>query len=322
MQSLDYRVMTQAVDWMKAGSPLWLCTVLHTYGSSPRAPGSLLVARAEGEFVGSLSGGCIEDDFLTRINTGEFCLPSQVIRYGQGGYPTQVALPCGGSLDVLIEHFPVAESSLQTLCMTEQALRGKLPLLKSVTLPDPASLEEVRNRHIPAAIVRQESRITLPIGLVPTLLVAGYSAVAHDCIKLAEMLGFAVIVCEHREEQSRQLKSDFSSSPSFKLVEQHPARYLEKCGANSATAIVSLTHDPRIDDLTLIEAVETEAFYIGAMGSKRTSDKRRARLETLGELSVEALGRLNAPIGLPIGSKTPGEIALSIMAHIVQKKNT
>lgn len=321
MQSLDYRVINQAVDWIKAGFPIWLCTVLHTYGSSPRAPGSMLVARAEGEFMGSLSGGCVEDDFLTRISTGEFCLPSQMIRYGQGGYQTPVELPCGGSLDVLIEHFQVTEASMVYLNLIQRALKGELRLNKSVVLPEAARLERIEHHPVPPTIVRNATRITQPIGCVPTLLVAGYSAVAHDCIRLAEMLGFEVILCEHREEQLRQCRQDFVHSQTLSVVMQHPARYLEKLGASFSTAIVSLTHDPRIDDLTLTEAVTTEAFYIGVMGSKANSIKRRDRLLRISELTPHQLERIDAPIGLPIGSKTPAEIALSIMAHVVQKKN-
>jgi len=322
MQSLDYRVIAQALAWLQNSSPVWLCTVLHTYGSSPRSPGSLLAATAQGEFIGSLSGGCIEEDFLSRIALGEFCQPSQVVRYGKGGRETAVELPCGGTLDVLIEYLPQAASTLDYLSQLLRALKGEVRLLKSLLLPQAAMLETCPARHMTSAIRYQQQEIMLPIGSVPTLLIAGYSAVAHDCIKLAEMLGFEVVICEHREEQQRQLQQDFSDLSPYQVISQHPALYLEKHGASSSTAIVSLTHDPRIDDLALSEAVTTEAFYIGAMGSHANSLQRRERLQRISELTTRDLERIHAPIGLPIGSKTPAEIALSILADIVRCKNS
>jgi len=149
--------------------------------------------------------------------------------------------------------------------------------------------------------------------------VAGLSVVAVFCANFAAALGFETIVCENREDILRNFASDLDSS--VRLLTVFPATHLEKEGCHPHTAVVSLTHDPRMDDLTLMEAVNTDAFYIGAMGSERNSERRLARLRDIAELSAEQLDRIHAPVGLQIASKTPAEIALSVMADIVLHKN-
>ncbi|QKJ86873.1 XdhC family protein [Paramixta manurensis] len=321
MQSLDQRVILRALEWQRQGEPVWLCTVLHTWGSAPRVPGAMLVANAAGETCGSLSGGCIEEDFLQRLRSGAFQRASQTVRYGAGVGNDTTRLPCGGILDVLIEYLPPDEISACHLAAMHEALAGGRPLLKQLRLGECARLE----RCAPDVVLPQRAydseNVLLPVGCVTTLLVAGYSPVACECVRIALMLGFQVLVCEHRAEQWRQLGEDFPHQPNLQTLQQHPARYLELQGATAGTAIVSLTHDPRIDDLTMLEAVNTAAFYLGVMGSAKNSQQRRLRLQRIGEWDEVTLSRIHAPIGLAIGSKTPPEIALAIMADVVRIKN-
>jgi xanthine dehydrogenase accessory factor len=143
--------------------------------------------------------------------------------------------------------------------------------------------------------------------------------VALYCANFAQALGFETLVCEHREDVLLNLADELDASVT--LIRQFPANYLEREGCHYGTAILSLTHDPRIDDLTMMEAVNLPAFYIGAMGSQNNSRRRKERLVRIGELHPEQLDRIHAPIGMDIGSKTPAEIALSIMADIVRHKN-
>ncbi|MBP6122133.1 MULTISPECIES: XdhC family protein [Providencia] len=315
----DVFVITQAITWIKT-EPVWLCTVLSTYGSSPRSPGSLLVAKADGQYSGSLSGGCIEEDFIERIQDGAYLNASHIVRYGQGGIEAKVNLPCDGSLDVLIEYLPNGNASYNYLLDIQRALQGYTAIIKKVTLPMRGEITQASNASHLTQIERQDNTIQLYIAAPPRLIIAGISNVGLYCADFALTLGFEVIICEHREEELSRFADQIS--PQIDVIPLFPARYLEENSCTANTAIVSLTHDPRIDDLTLMEAVNTSAFYIGAMGSSRTSARRRERLISSGGMTNAELDRIHAPIGIPIGSKTPSEIALAVMADIVFHKNT
>jgi len=314
--SLDITVLENARLWPGKQQGLWLCTVLQTWGSAPRAPGALLAVSEDGTVCGSLSGGCIEQDFLRRVAAGEYSQPSQQVRYGADGLTPDVALPCGGSLTVLIEYLPPSPDSAEYLTQMLRALRGELTLEKQVINGQPARLRPAGTSALPAA-----AGVSLTLAAATSLLIAGLSPVAEYCIHFARMLGFPVVVCEHRGSYL----ADFAGRPDLHsgvtLVRRFPARHLELNGCTAQTAVLSLTHDARIDDLTLAEACQTPAFYIGALGSQRNSERRRGRLADMGELSEQQLARISAPVGMAIGSKTPPEIALAIMADIVRVKN-
>lgn len=320
MQSLDQQVIACALKWHRQGAAVWLCTVLHSWGSAPRAPGAMLVANPQGAFCGSLSGGCIEDDFLARLQQGAFLRDSQLARYGEGGLDATVRLPCGGVLEVLVERLPADAATLAHLELLQRALAGGDRLIKQVIIGQRARLETARDDG-PRTLHYDCDSVSLPIGSVPMLLLAGYSTVAGECLRLALMLGMQVVVCEHRDAFWQQLQAHHPEQPALRCVNQHPARYLELHGATAQTAVICATHDPRVDDLALLEAVNTPAFYLGAMGSASNSQQRLARLRRIGELDEGSLRRIHAPVGLPIGSKTPTEIALAIMADIVRVKN-
>lgn len=321
MKKLDLIVIEQAIQWLNTQSPVWLCTVLHTYGSAPRSPGALLAATADGKYVGSLSGGCIEENFLKQISQQQFLLKSQTVRYGHGesDYPPNVKLPCGGSIDVLVEYLEPDQQSILYLQKIYTALQGKISLQKTIQLGEAARLIE-SDLALPQQVIQKDNTVSINLQSCTTIFIGCISAVAMYCIEFANALGFSVIVCEYREEELRQI----TQSPlldKIQLIEQFPGTYLEDYGCTAQTAVLSLTHDPRIDDLTMIAACETPAFYIGAMGSKRNSENRLARLKECTDFSNDVLDRIHAPIGLSIGSKTPAEIALAIMADIVQAKN-
>lgn len=318
MQHLDTQVISQATEWITS-QPVWLCTVLTTYGSSPRAPGALMVATADGRYCGSLSGGCVEEDFLQRIAAGDYQQSSQVVRYGDGGLTPNIALPCGGSLDVLIEYLPATPGNLKYLQRMGMALAGHYALDKSLTLPAACDHLVLTEYHSATQVMRDGDDVRLHLAAPPRLLIAGLSSVALYCADFACALGFEVVVCECREDVLENFLPLLKAE--IRLEKAFPAKYLERKSCHANTAIVALTHDPRMDDLTLMEAVNTPAFYIGAMGSQRNSTRRRERLQTIADFSAEDFARLHAPIGLSIGSKTPAEIALAVMADIVKHKN-
>lgn len=315
MQHLDLKVIERALDWARQGETLWLCTVLATFGSSPRAPGSLLVARGDGRHVGSLSGGCVEEDFLDRLTKGAFDTPVTTLRYGEGGVDgSGLRLPCGGVLDVLIERLspePATQIHLEVLLAT---LKGERPLARQVDLASGARYF-VEDAGLGERVIRDPQRGVVQIRLAPAarLIIAGASPVSAACADYARTLGFEVIVCDPREEAL----ADFDV-PDVEIRAELPSVFIASGACHAATAVVALTHDPRIDDLAMIEAVRTPAFYIGVMGSRRTSEARAERLRRSGGLSQEEIARLHMPIGLALGSKTPAEIALAAMADILR----
>lgn len=317
MHSLDTRVMHQALTWI-THQPVWLCTVIRTFGSSPRAPGALLVANGQGAVCGSLSGGCVEEDFLRRLVAGEFRQHSQMIRYGEGGLATDRPLPCGGALDVLIEYLPPDEKSAAYLQSMAAVLEGRGALTREVRLPERChALTSTPGSTTSVSV--EGALLTLSMAAPPTVIIAGLSAVALCCSDFATALGFNTLVVENRPEVLADYQHQLG--PEVQLIRQFPAKFIENSPSLRHCAVVCLTHDPRVDDLTLMEAIETDAFYIGAIGSQRNSARRRQRLQEIAGLTEAQLTRIHAPVGLAIGSKTPAEIALAVMADIVRLKN-
>ncbi|MDT4812156.1 putative xanthine dehydrogenase subunit A [compost metagenome] len=316
MQHLDLQVIEQALKWSCAGQEIWLCTVLATFGSSPREPGSMLAARRDGAHIGSLSGGCVEEDFLERLQAGAFVDPVTLVRYGDPSGPqgARIALPCGGILKVLVERIPAEAANWEHLGTLQATLKGQRRVLRSVDLDSGVRRLEHDDGLGPRVVESQDERsVAVRVGPAARLIIAGISPVSVACAQFAQALGFEVIVCDPREEAL-----DGFAVAGVLVRQELPSLFIAADGCHTATAVVALTHDPRIDDLAMIEAVRTPAFYIGVMGSQRTSAVRAERLRRSGGLSEEQIARLRMPIGLALGSKTPAEIALAVMADVVR----
>ncbi|AFT71136.1 Xanthine dehydrogenase accessory factor, putative [Alloalcanivorax dieselolei B5] len=311
MQHLDLQVMEQALQWARDGHEVWLCTVLSTFGSAPRPPGAMLIARADGAYTGSLSGGCVEEEFLASLCRGAFRDTVQIIRYGDDeDERRRFRLPCDGMLQVLIERRLPSQDWLSHLQSLLATLHGQQRQLRRVDLTTgEATLHADQGGE--AARVKDE-QVEIRIGPVLRLLLAGVSPVARICASYARELGCEIIACDPREEAQGELIDNIPVQPVL------PSLYIASGGCHETTAVVALTHDPRIDDLALMEAVHTPAFYIGVMGSVRTSAKRAERLKRVGGLSDEEIQRIHMPIGLGLGSKTPAEIALAVMADVLR----
>ncbi|GHC20920.1 XdhC family protein [Aidingimonas halophila] len=315
MQHLDLQVIEQALAWARDDETVWLCTVLSTFGSSPREPGSLLVARRDGRHVGSLSGGCVEEDFLERLREGDFDEPVSTLRYGDGGADgSGIALPCGGMLDVLIERLTPASSNLVHLEVLHATMLGRRALVRCIDLTS-GRKHFVQDAGTGPRVSHDTERdsVQVRVGPAARLILAGLSPVAEACAEFARTLGFEVIACDPRDE----VRASFDL-PGIEVQSVLPSTFIASGACHAATAVVALTHDPRIDDLAMIEAVRTPAFYIGVMGSQRTSDARAERLQRSGDLSDDDIARIRMPIGLALGSKTPAEIALAVMADVVR----
>lgn len=318
MQQLDVRVLEKALTWLQAGKTIWFSTVLTTYGSSPRAPGSLLVADNMGNYEGSLSGGCVEEDFLAAIQQGRFSLPVQTVRYGDAEYAsnsgsTPISLPCGGILVVLVECVTPSQASITHFSQFLSILTGNTPNLRLVE--QLSGLAQFCALEGPCDVINQtDERVEIRVGPASRLIIAGISPVTEFCAHYAATLGFEVIVCDPREDVCAEFDVE---GVTVKCV--FPADYIIEPGhVHSQTAVVALTHDPRIDDLAIVDAVSTNAFYFGVMGSKRTSANRAVRLKRSGGLTDEQIAKIKMPIGLNLGSKTPAEIALAVMADILR----
>jgi len=315
MQPLDLQVIQRAIHWLESGRTVWLCTVIASFGSSPRPPGAMLVAKGDGASCGSLSGGCIEEDFLQRVAQGGFAEPIALVRYGDGSDAPRVRLPCGGVLEVLVERLEAPGANVEHLRRLESALLGRGRLVREWRLPfaNPELLEDSQDGP---RVERSGDRLRVRFGAAQRLVIAGVSTVALFCAQFAVALDFEVIICEPREEFQHPL-----GIANVRVEPVLPARWIAEGGCHEATAVVALTHDPRLDDLTMMEAVNSPAFYIGVMGSQKTSEKRMERLQRIAGMDDATLARIHAPIGLALGSKTPAEIALAVLADIVRVRN-
>jgi xanthine dehydrogenase accessory factor len=300
IESAEEQVLATLREWLRAGERAWLCTIVDIAGSSPRPLGTLMACAAEGPQAGSLSGGCVEEDLIERLRAGTVAaFTPELCSYGLSAEENErLGLPCGGRLSVLAE--PLQE---QTHGAHIDAMLGALAARQCVT-------REVRLADGQCSASPAESVGSL--GPRFRLLLIGAGQLAQSLSLLASMLDYRVVVCDPRRQAI-----DAWRGPQVQLVCAMPDDFLRASGVDRYTAVITLTHDPRIDDMALMEALALDAFYVGALGSPRTTAKRRERLREL-ELSDEQIARLHAPVGLPIGSKQPLEIAIAILAQLIE----
>ncbi len=311
MQAVDAEVINQTVRWLEAGEACWLATVVATWGSSPRPVGSLLACDSRGRMTGSLSGGCVEDDLLEKLTAGELAreLPA-FHRYGVTAEETErLGLPCGGHLDIVVEPLdgPVHLAYFRHIA---RRLADRQSTRRTVSLSDASMSLDDTERYEPPVFDAETDTLEHSFGPRFQLFIIGAGMVSQYLADMAQRLDYGVAVCDPR----RDLLDAFAVDGTVRLCSM-PDDAVKAHADDPMTAIVALTHDPRIDDMGLMEALKTSAFYVGAMGSVRTSAARRERLQAL-DLSNAQIARLHAPVGLPIGSKTPPEIAIAILAEI------
>lgn len=309
MQSLDLEVLTHARQWLADGRQVWLVTVTQTFGASPRPPGSLMVMRDDGIVVGSVSGGCIEDDLVARRATFSGQVPL-LQSYGVSAEEARrFGLPCGGKLEVVIET-ALAVSRLDGLF--EKISRGEV----FARVVDLASGDWHYRPALPVEETRRDGRhFTCIHGPRWRMLIIGASEIARYLAEVGATLDFQVFVCDPREEYHTAWRV-----PGAQFVEGMPDDAVLAFRPDAHTVIVTVSHDPKLDDMALMEALKTPAFYIGAVGSKQTSDERRRRLREF-DLTDADVARLHGPVGLSIGSRTPPEIAIAILAELVAARN-
>ena len=310
MDSLDLQVLSQARDWFNAGRKVWLVTVIETWGSAPRPPGALLCLRDDGQVAGSVSGGCVEDDLIDRLRHGERVATPSLIAYGvTKEEAARFGLPCGGNLRLVQE-------PLQSVAWIDEVLartaRHELVARSLSLATGEVHIEPARRGE---AFTFDGSSLRALFGPRWRLLIIGAGQLSRTVAQMALALDFEVVCCDPREEYN--LTWDVPGTTFSKAMPDDLAVELQ---LDPHSAVVAVTHDPKLDDLVLLEALKSPAFYIGALGSRGNTATRRERLK-LFDLSDAEIDRLHGPIGLDIGSKTPAEIAVSIVAEIVAVKN-
>lgn len=312
MDSQDLQVLAALRRWMGEGRRAALVTVARTWGSAPRPAGAWMALRDDGRVQGSVSGGCVEDDLIARMRGGHINGSQPfVLRYGvTRDEAARFGLPCGGTLELVVEPAPDAARLADLAARIEagQLVRREVDLAGgAVRIVDACRGE---------ALQWDGQRLATLHGPHWRLLIIGAGQIARYLAPMAQALDYAVSVCDPREEYSTEW-----NVPGAPLVAGMPDDVVLDMLPDPHTAIVALTHDPKLDDMALLEALKSPAFYVGALGSRVNNAARKERLLKYFDLSEAEVERLHGPIGVYIGSRTPPEIAVSILAEMTAVKN-
>ena len=337
-------ILENIAKWTEQGTDIALATVVQTWGSSPRQEGAKMAITERGEIAGSVSGGCVESAVaeigLQVLKSGS----PQLLHFGVADETAWgVGLACGGSLEVFVERLdPKQFEFLKTLLIREEPVasvtivRGpEADVGRKITLStsDPSARYGSFDSRSDDPTVELALQVTEPslhelepeglqafVDLIPpppTLVVVGGNQIAIGLSKLAKTMDMRTVIVDPR----RAFATEQRFPEVDQLLQAWPAEAFESVPLTASTAVVMLTHDPKIDEPALELALTSPAFYVGALGSKRTQAKRRERLKErgLGEVDID---RLHGPVGLELGADTPDEIALSIMAEIVASRHS
>lgn len=329
MYDSEHFVLDQIRQTLIADKACWLVTVIKTWGSSPRPPGSIMMIHNNGDTCGSISGGCVEDDLIEKIKENYFSdTECHFYHYGDGSNNkdnqnnTNLSLPCGGRLELVIEPIAATTSQQKHFSKLCDFLQQKVCVEREVDIETgQGRLNICQNVKTPFS---NQLLFKQYFGPNFQLLLIGANQISQHLSQLAQQLAYKVSICEPRPDKLKTFKDQnpllidqiyFSSEmPDDFLAQQSNNNSINNC------CVLTLSHDPRIDDMALMFALKHAYCYVGALGSKRSSDTRRLRLQQL-ELNTDEIKKLHAPIGLDILSKTPAEIAISIVADLIQHKN-
>jgi xanthine dehydrogenase accessory factor len=311
VDSVDLEVLRRSAEWLEEGRRMLLVTVVRTWGSSPRPEGAMLVVRDDGLVVGSVSGGCIEDDIIDRVRReGMTATRCEAVTYGvSADEARRFGLPCGGTIQLVLEPL-TRESGILALLREIEAghlVARRLDLASGFATLHPAKATD--------GLAFDGRSLTTIHGPRYRMLVIGASQLSKYLAQIAVGLDYQVTICDPREEYTETW-----DIPGVTLVRTMPDDTVVAMKLDERCAVVALTHDPKLDDLALIEALRSPAFYVGALGSRANNAKRRERLKEF-DVADGDIVRLHGPIGLYIGSRTPPEIAISILAEITAVKN-
>lgn len=308
-----------ALDWHRAGRGAALATVIETWGSAPRQAGAQLVVAGDGQMMGSVSGGCVEGAVVFAAQEAlENGLP-QVLEFGVSDADAfAVGLACGGTIRVLVE--PVGAALPEAMLAAIVAARAdRRALAYGVHLQDwarrlvPGDAPELAQRFREDRSGMTGNGEFIVVYNPPLRLhVVGAVHIAQALVPMARLAGFDPVLIDPREAFGSQARF-----PGERLLHDWPDEALAELGLDARTAVVTLTHDPKLDDPAIIAALNSDAFYLGCLGSSRTHARRLERLRAHG-LDDAALARIHAPVGLDIGARSPAEIAAAVLAQIIQ----
>ena len=310
MHSTDLSVLKSAVSWLKAGHSVAIATVVQTWGSAPRPVGSWLAIRQDGQVAGSVSGGCVEDDLISRVQTEILTrITPEMVVYGVSQEEAaRFGLPCGGTLRLLVEPKP----ELAVLEKLLDAIASHQVTKRTVNLATGKSTLQAGNRDDVFHCTTTDMCTTY--GPRWRMVIIGAGQLSLYAADFALAADFEVIVIDPREEYAEGLHRD-----DVTFIKGMPDDVLLEIGVDPHTAVVALTHDPKLDDMALMEALKSPAFYVGALGSRKNTQNRKERLLDF-DVSKEQVERLHGPVGLHIGALTPPEIAVSILAEVIAVK--
>ena len=311
MDSTDLEVLKTCAAWLKSGRRCQLVTVIKTWGSSPRPEGAMLAIRDDGTVIGSVSGGCIEDDLIARVQAvGIERETPEIVNYGiTADEAHRFGLPCGGTIQLALE--PLSpQSAIDDLLarLARHELVARRLNVKTGAVDHGVAVSGM-------ALNFSNDILTTIHGPRWRLLVIGAGQLSRFLAQIALGMDYQVTVCDPREEFRDTWNVEGAS-----LVHGMPDDVVMEMNLDPHCAVVALTHDPKLDDLALMEALKSPAFYVGAIGSRLNNSKRRERLKLFDVTELE-LQKLRGPVGLYIGSKTPAEIAISILAEMTAVKN-
>jgi xanthine dehydrogenase accessory factor len=306
MDSVDIEVLRTAEAWRKSGQRVALGTIVKTWGSAPRPIGAMVAIRGDGQIVGSVSGGCVEDDLVEKVRE-KFAAAKkpELITYGiTNQEATRWGLPCGGTLQLVLE--PLTEQSgiaeLLDRVTHQQLVKRNLDMESGAATLEPGRWQDV---------LEFDGRTLSSVhGPRWRLVLIGGGQLTRYLAEMARMLDYHVVVVDPRQEYA-----DSWDLPSVPINRGMPDDVVRELQLDGHSALVALTHDPKLDDLALMEGLKSAAFYVGAIGSKKNNDARRERLKEF-DVSTDEIARLRGPVGLYIGSKTPPEIAVAILAEM------
>ncbi len=306
-----------ALDWHRDGRGAALATVIETWGSAPRRAGSQLVVSGAGAMMGSVSGGCVEGAVVEAAREALAEGKERVLIFGVSDEDAfAVGLACGGTIRILVEPVGVVlpEALLADLVAARAARQAVAYVVDLETgernLAPRGGTFEARFRADRSGVEGAEFVAIHNPG--PRLVVVGAVHIAQALLPMARACGHEPILIDPRDA--------FGSAARFPgeaIIADWPDAALAAIGLDGRTAVVTLTHDPKLDDPAIRAALRSDVYYVGCLGSKRTHAKRVERLLAEG-FAAEALARIHAPVGLNIGAASPGEIALSIMAEVTE----
>jgi xanthine dehydrogenase accessory factor len=337
-------ILTDLERWIKQGKAVAIGTVIQTWGSAPRGVGAKMGVSNEGEISGSVSGGCVEGAVVEAGMEVLHTDTPQLLHFGVADETAwEVGLACGGTIDVFVNRIDLAwyepltsaiheENTVATatIIQGESAQLGRTLVLNEDGTHhgslgdglDEATLEAARegiasgkSGRITIQHSQEGKEVDIFLDVIlpsPVLVIIGGAHISIALANLAKILGFRTIIVDPRRSFGNQARFPDVDQ----LIQSWPDQALAEIELNRSTAVATLTHDPKLDDPALMVALTSQAFYVGALGSQKTQNKRRQRLLAAG-LSETQVNRLHGPIGLDIHARTPEEIALSIMAEIV-----